>query len=285
MRVRKRPVEVEAVCWTGNIEDADELRGIEGRCADAPAEKVSVDPKAVDLKGCWIVSEDDQCVLLPTLEGVMKCEVGSWIIKGVNGEFYPCKPDIFEKTYDVVKDEDPFDRLAKECIDNVRVSFNSALLDGSVILSPRYFIARVDPEPSVSEISRFMTVVRSYLPVIKFECVKNEVNCWDLKVVVGNTEGHGASLIAEERRRQIEEEGFDAAHDDDQSSEDLVAAATSYALQSIRGRYGKLIGAKLEELQVLIWPWADKWWKPKDELRNLIRAGALISAAIDRIKR
>lgn len=40
-----------------------------------------------------------------TLEGTMKASFGDWIIKGVNGEFYPCKPDIFEKTYEVLQME------------------------------------------------------------------------------------------------------------------------------------------------------------------------------------
>lgn len=40
---------------------------------------------------------------IETLEGEMKCSSGDWVIKGVNGEFYPCKPDIFEKTYEEVK--------------------------------------------------------------------------------------------------------------------------------------------------------------------------------------
>lgn len=39
---------------------------------------------------------------IPTLEGVMKANIGDWIIKGVKGEFYPCKPDIFELTYEKV---------------------------------------------------------------------------------------------------------------------------------------------------------------------------------------
>ena len=43
-------------------------------------------------------------VAIRTLEGVMTASVGDWIIKGVNGEFYPCKPDIFEKTYEKVED-------------------------------------------------------------------------------------------------------------------------------------------------------------------------------------
>ena len=40
---------------------------------------------------------------IPTLEGDMKASKGDYIIKGINGEFYPCKPDVFEKTYDVVE--------------------------------------------------------------------------------------------------------------------------------------------------------------------------------------
>ena len=43
------------------------------------------------------------CLYIKTLEGEMKASIGDWIIRGVNGEFYPCKPDIFEKTYEEVK--------------------------------------------------------------------------------------------------------------------------------------------------------------------------------------
>jgi hypothetical protein len=43
-------------------------------------------------------------VLISTLEGVMRADIGDWIIKGVNGEFYPCKPDIFKATYEPVPD-------------------------------------------------------------------------------------------------------------------------------------------------------------------------------------
>lgn len=57
---------------------------------------------------CLNLSEDifmfdgDNYLNITTLEGTMKCSVGDYIIKGVNGEFYPCKPDIFEKTYEEV---------------------------------------------------------------------------------------------------------------------------------------------------------------------------------------
>ena len=55
---------------------------------------------------CLNLSEDifmfdgDNYLNITTLEGTMKCSVGDYIIKGVNGEFYPCKPDIFKKTYE-----------------------------------------------------------------------------------------------------------------------------------------------------------------------------------------
>lgn len=43
----------------------------------------------------------DGGLIIPTLEGNMVANTGDFIIQGVNGEFYPCKPDIFEKTYDI----------------------------------------------------------------------------------------------------------------------------------------------------------------------------------------
>lgn len=42
---------------------------------------------------------------IPTLEGIMHADVGDWIITGIKGEQYPCKPDVFEKTYEPVVDE------------------------------------------------------------------------------------------------------------------------------------------------------------------------------------
>ena len=47
------------------------------------------------------VKYDGETMEIETLEGTMKASVGDYIIKGVNGEFYPCKPDIFKKTYDI----------------------------------------------------------------------------------------------------------------------------------------------------------------------------------------
>jgi len=64
-------------------------------------------------KDIFEVKEDG--VVIKTLEGDMKASIGDYIIQGVNGEFYPCKPDIFEKTYDLADAPESFlDRVIKE---------------------------------------------------------------------------------------------------------------------------------------------------------------------------
>lgn len=49
--------------------------------------------------------ENDWCLYIDTLEGRMRVDIGDWVIRGVKGEFYPCKPDIFEATYEPVESE------------------------------------------------------------------------------------------------------------------------------------------------------------------------------------
>jgi len=53
--------------------------------------------------GKFANSEEPCFCVIRTLEGDMRCEEYDWIIKGVNGELYPCKPDIFQKTYEVAE--------------------------------------------------------------------------------------------------------------------------------------------------------------------------------------
>ena len=81
-KYRKRPVEVEAIQF-----DGWNWREVYHFMSDEP-----------------LAFTDDfrkeEYILIDTLEGVMKAKVGDYIIKGVHGEFYPCKPDIFHKTYE-----------------------------------------------------------------------------------------------------------------------------------------------------------------------------------------
>ena len=83
----------------------------------------------------------------------------------------------------------------------------------------------------------------------------------------------GIELIAEERKRQIEVEGYDVKHDFNNPLDSIVAAAISYAMVDIDEQRAKTW-----------WNWDWKHWKPKDRKRNLVRAGALIAAALDKLQ-
>jgi hypothetical protein len=57
----------------------------------------------MNMKGSGIgINNSEEGLYITTLEGVMRADKGDWIIKGVKGELYPCKPDIFEMTYEQV---------------------------------------------------------------------------------------------------------------------------------------------------------------------------------------
>ena len=80
MKFRKKPVVIEAIQWGGtNLEEINEFfaDGLEVNLRNRP-------------------------ILIETLEGDVTAQVGDWIIKGIRGEFYPCKPDIFELTYEKI---------------------------------------------------------------------------------------------------------------------------------------------------------------------------------------
>lgn len=79
MKYRKKPVVIEAMQYTRNALEAERVA-----------------------EWCGGTQSDDGC-MIETLEGDMLARYGDWIIKGVQGEFYPCKPDIFEMTYERVE--------------------------------------------------------------------------------------------------------------------------------------------------------------------------------------
>ena len=91
MKYRKKPVVVEAMQWTGlNLEEVKDFVG----------EALTYD--ILDI--AWEVGKGRPHVFMKikTLEGDMRCDYKDYIIKGVKGELYPCKPDIFEETYEQV---------------------------------------------------------------------------------------------------------------------------------------------------------------------------------------
>jgi len=89
----------------------------------------------------------------------------------------------------------------------------------------------------------------------------------------------GLELIEAERQRQTEVEGWTAEHDDRHGPAVLLDAALCYQAGTVdpdprtyRNGYGRYTP---------LWPWSLSWWKPKDRLRDLVRAGALAQAAAD----
>ncbi len=93
----------------------------------------------------------------------------------------------------------------------------------------------------------------------------------------------GIELIAEERQRQIEKEGWTTAHDDEHIDGSIAKAAACYATPTDERNMGNWI----EGVFPALWPWDLKWWKPTPEnrIRELQKAGALIAAEIDRLQR
>lgn len=99
MKYRKKPVVIEAVRlgWDTWSE----------MCEFAPVGKYGCRGVHVREDGTWTDDPSPDLrmgLLIPTLEGEMLGVEGDWIIRGVQGEFYPCKPAIFEATYEVVSE-------------------------------------------------------------------------------------------------------------------------------------------------------------------------------------
>jgi hypothetical protein len=88
----------------------------------------------------------------------------------------------------------------------------------------------------------------------------------------------GAQDVFAERQRQIAVEGFTPAHDDRHTAGEMAGAAACYALTAVT-HWAAMAAVRT------FWPWDWIWWKPKGPRGNLVKAGALILAEIERIDR
>jgi hypothetical protein len=116
MKYRKKPVVIEAEQFTDNAKD---MVYNFVRCNSQPD---------VDLSGKPVLR-------IQTPEGVMTASVGDWVIKGIHGEFYPCKNDIFEQTYEREEDEREYRKVVinGEVIAGVDVKAVYAPEPGSIV--------------------------------------------------------------------------------------------------------------------------------------------------------
>ncbi len=85
MKAKKKPIVVEVLKWTGkNVDEISDFIG--------PSVRI------------WDKKEGKKVLDIFTLEGVMRAQYGDWIIKGVEGEFYPCNNKIFHATYELIEE-------------------------------------------------------------------------------------------------------------------------------------------------------------------------------------
>ena len=85
MKFRKKPVVIEAIKYQAELGNNRVMNWLAQQGANVDG---------------WLFHDGE--ITIPTLEGNHLCLNGDWIIRGVKGEFYPCKPDIFEMTYEAV---------------------------------------------------------------------------------------------------------------------------------------------------------------------------------------
>ena len=98
MKYRKKPIVIEAFRYNGDLMYSKDIHYVPDWVVSAYGEGVLY----------YQTSQDETMpseLFIRTLEGVFRVSVGDYIIQGVNGELYPCKPDIFEQTYEEVENE------------------------------------------------------------------------------------------------------------------------------------------------------------------------------------
>ena len=95
-KFRKKPVIIEAITFNELV--------AHGQANPDGGMIIHGMPWSFKYNGHPITHENDDCYLIPTLEGTMKFKRGDMLITGVQGEIYPCKPDIFEATYESVEE-------------------------------------------------------------------------------------------------------------------------------------------------------------------------------------
>lgn len=143
---RKKPVLVNAMQFDGSEESARRI-----------IEWMSENSNAVD-RG---FRRSLPHLLIHTLEGIMRAEPGDFIICGVNGEFYPCKPDIFEKTYEEVSAQSVFlDRFWADMRETTEVNFSPDMSEAVLKLNSSKFSVEGQPGSYPKRVFQISPLVR-----------------------------------------------------------------------------------------------------------------------------
>jgi len=123
-------------------------------------------------KGCFQdcghgIDPEDGKFKITTLEGVHVAKINDYIIKGVKGEFYPCKPDIFEMTYNEVKEESDFKRTIEDLEEEFSEDFTEAMKDAYLWGTGYMYVKKDSFMPHYLPINEAEEIINKYIPLEK----------------------------------------------------------------------------------------------------------------------
>lgn len=147
-----------------------------------------------------------------------------------------------------------------ESLINIMVGLGVAMAANAIILPLLGFPISLSQNAIIAAFMTVVSIGRSFVLRRIFEALH-----------IRNPLSPGALAIVAERRRQIEAEGWTPDHDLDHAPGELARHGACYALALTRDAHPPVH-----------WTWDDAWWKPADFRRNLVKAGALILAELDR---
>lgn len=284
MQYRKRPIVIEAIKLIGahkaGVVNGVQTYGAEWATADEPRSElpqwlvnaicaVNQFDMACIIKTDGALSDDivpegaivlvGNGVLVGTSEGMLLASPGDFIIRGIQGELYPCKPDIFASTYTKLAHENDFDQIGAE----QRTAAWYAVCEALNKVAPGWLSGEGDG---------------SYCAVKAIERLTSA------KAGDGMGRHRGVQAFLAERIRQVRVEGWTIDGDNDHHNAELARAAACYAMPAhLRDSDG--LGVPTA------WPWQEKWWKPArhgtliDRKREIEKAGGLLAAEWERLDR
>ena len=158
-----------------------------------------------------------------------------------------------------------------ESLINIAVGLGVAMLANAVILPALGFPISLSQNAIIAAFMTVVSIPRSFALRRQFEALHFR-----------HPLSPGALAIVAERRRQIEVEGWAAEHDLAHAPGALARAGAAYAVNVWLRNADVQKTRDLRGLPSLIWPWEKSWWKPDGNRRDLVKAGALILAELDR---
>lgn len=284
---RKRPVEIEAIQLTEhNVQEVAEFVDVAHTEHDYTEDYHDTGLPAV---------------FINTLEGVMVGNVGDYIIKGIKGEFYPCKEDIFLASYEAVAPA-PAPMVAHLTLGELARIHDEALeQQENSWLAPEEDRAGYYAAPYHTNLP---TLVAKYHPHLTFDqCIETASVIGFMGTVLEAYTAPGAmshdpskaflssyggiTRFAQERTRQVVEEGYTPEQDAKlRSVDELLLAAICYLLPTGYSAISAKEVPYADDPAFVVhvpqlWPFQGRYWRPSSRPRDIVKGGALAAAAYD----